>query len=296
MDKKIEEELKIDEENDICFIITPIGGDNTDVRRKAEGVIEAVIKPVLESEEFKYEVIVAHEINETGSIPDQVFDHVVNAKLIIANVTGLNPNVMYELGVRHALRLPVITIAETGTQLPFDINSQRTIFYENDMFGTKELKFKLKEMVKKIDFSKENHDNPVMNALRKSEIFSNINKEDKEQQLLLEIYDSIKKIEYDKNKQFNNKQFNNKKISEEVITFIKIDPKSGEILDIDKGDEFNIDLILASANVTPNWIMLNKRDIKVSIVDENYINLRELYKNIEFAIKELGNEYSIVPF
>lgn len=290
MDKNIEEELKIDEENDICFIITPIGGDNTDVRRKAEGVIEAVIKPILESEEFKYEVIVAHEINETGSIPDQVFDHVVNAKLVIANVTGLNPNVMYELGVRHALRLPVITIAETGTQLPFDINSQRTIFYENDMFGTKELKFKLKEMVKKIDFSKENHDNPVMNALRKSEIFSNINKEDKEQQLLLEVYNSIKKIENDNNKYI--KPSTNK----HVLTFIKQNPKTGEILDLEKHDMLNIELILKDAHITPKSLKLNTRDIQALVIDEKYVNFKHLLYKLESVLEHYGNEYSIIPF
>lgn len=141
-----------------CFIVTPIGGDNTPTRRAADGLIRAVIEPVLESLEF--ETYVAHRISETGSITRQVIEHVLYDDLVIANLSELNPNVMYELAVRHCTKLPVVVLAEQGTILPFDIAAERTIFYTNDMHGAEDLKPQLINAIKN-SLNQDNSDNPV---------------------------------------------------------------------------------------------------------------------------------------
>ncbi len=158
--------------NNSCFIITPIGEETSDDRRKAEGVIQSVIKPILEELGFK-KIDAAHEISESGSITKQVINRIIEDDLVITNLTGLNPNVMYELAIRHATMKPVVHICEKETKLPFDIIDQRTIFYNNDMLGVKELEVKLKEYIQNSLEIKENRNNPIYNSVEYN-IFQNV--------------------------------------------------------------------------------------------------------------------------
>ncbi|TKH90430.1 hypothetical protein FC691_31990, partial [Bacillus cereus] len=144
-----------------CFIITPIGDDQSDIRRAADGVIDAVIIPSLIEMGFKDENIdVAHRMSNPGSINKQVITSVLDCDLAVANLTNLNPNVMYELAIRHAVRKPVIQICQKGTRLPFDITEERTIFYTNDMAGVIELNTTFKGMVTQA-IDDEEPDNPI---------------------------------------------------------------------------------------------------------------------------------------
>lgn len=129
-----------------CFIITPIGENGTETRMKADGVIEAVIRPVLE--ELKFDVISPKELSNPGSITDTIFNYITNCELVIANMTGLNPNVMYELAIRHAVGKPVVCIIEKNEKLPFDIQGDRLIPYTDNMFGVNKLK---EELIKHIN-------------------------------------------------------------------------------------------------------------------------------------------------
>ncbi len=158
------------EEKKKCFIITPIGGDDSTIRRHADGVVDAVIEPILK--DFDLEVVVAHRMLEGGSITAQVIKSVLEAELVIANLTGLNPNVMYELAIRHAVRKPLIQICEKGTSLPFDINEQRTIFYTNDMQGSVELSESLRRMLPSA-IDDEKPDNPIYRVIQAQNILKN---------------------------------------------------------------------------------------------------------------------------
>lgn len=136
-----------------CFIITPIGDDTDPIRRHIEGIIDAAITPALGDE---FDIIVAHRMAKSGSITKQIINEINQADLVIANLTDRNPNVMYELAIRHCLGTPTIMIAEKKTQLPSDIISERTIFYHNDAKGVLELTEELKTRIKEIDYATKN--------------------------------------------------------------------------------------------------------------------------------------------
>jgi hypothetical protein len=145
-----------------CFVIAPIGDDLSATRRATDGLIRSVIRPVLE--ELGFVVDVAHEIAAPGSITRHILRRLLTADLVIANLTELNPNVMYELGVRHSAGLPVVVIAEAETKLPFDVSDQRSIFFTDDIAGVDELKTRLAVAANAAVEHVEN-DNPVQLAL-----------------------------------------------------------------------------------------------------------------------------------
>lgn len=114
----------------LCFVIGPIGDAGTDVRKHADFLLHGIIRHVLEGEEFGYAVKRADEDADPGMIGDRVIADIIHADLVVADLTGLNPNAFYELGIRHAAEKPVIHIAKAGTSLPFDNIAHRAVFVD----------------------------------------------------------------------------------------------------------------------------------------------------------------------
>lgn len=183
-----------------CFIITPIGDSNSIIFRKAKGVIESVIRPVLQKNGFN-DIKAAYEINISGMITTQIINRIIDDDLVIVNLTGNNPNVMYEMCLRHVVAKPIIHICENGTILPFDIKDSRTIFYENDMLGVSELKESLKRFLVEIDYEADYSDNPIYTAYKFGNLLKMSNGTEKETEikLLLDILDSISDLQSETN-------------------------------------------------------------------------------------------------
>jgi hypothetical protein len=113
-----------------CFVITPIGAAESPQRQHADRVWEQVLKPVFD--EAGYELIRADKMTDPGQITEAIFRSISESDVCVADLSFLNPNVMYELGVRHCLRLPTIQIKSESTPNPFDTKNQRTIDFDLD--------------------------------------------------------------------------------------------------------------------------------------------------------------------
>jgi hypothetical protein len=121
-----ESALSLDTE---CFFIAPIGKEGSSERKRSDGVLKFVVARA--ADELGLVAVRADQISEPGQITLQVIDHILGARGAVADLTGLNPNVFYELAVRHTARLPIALIAEKDCSLPFDIAQMRTIFFDS---------------------------------------------------------------------------------------------------------------------------------------------------------------------
>lgn len=92
-----------------------------------------VIQPI--GQELGFDVVRADETYGPGIIIADIERQIVEATAVIADITPQNPNVYWEVGYSYALRKPTILIAQSDTELPFDVSPFRTLFYEDTIAG-----------------------------------------------------------------------------------------------------------------------------------------------------------------
>lgn len=110
---------------EVCFYVTPIGEEGSLERKHSDLFLGSIVEPALERLGMK--VLRADQIEKPGTITKQIIQQLRDAKLVIADLSFSNPNVFYELAIRHAFRLPTVHIIRKGDKIPFDVNSSRTI-------------------------------------------------------------------------------------------------------------------------------------------------------------------------
>lgn len=108
-----------------CFYIAPIGEPESEQRKHSDLFLGSFVEPALE--QFKLTVIRADAIDKPGIITRQILEYIVKSRLVIADLSFHNPNVFYELAIRHAMKLPVVQIIRASEKVPFDMNQMRTI-------------------------------------------------------------------------------------------------------------------------------------------------------------------------
>ena len=155
---------KTDEKKKICFVIAPIDKPDSEIRKRSDQVFNHIISPVVIP--LGYHPIRADHISEPGIITSQVIQHVVDSPLVIADLTGRNPNVFYELAIRHAIRKPLVQLIKTGEQIPFDVAGTRTINIDvNDLDSADQAKKELSKQIENVEKGKNVPDTPISVAL-----------------------------------------------------------------------------------------------------------------------------------
>lgn len=136
-----------------CFIITPIGNPRSTIRKQCDTIIESAIKPALITYGFSEgHIYASHNICDPGDIDSKIVTDLLDCDLVIANLTNNNPNVLYELAIRHFIGKPVILLAHSKTKLPFDVSKQRVIFFDSVAKNKiKELQIKIENVLTTLD-------------------------------------------------------------------------------------------------------------------------------------------------
>jgi hypothetical protein len=108
-----------------CFYISPIGEEGSEERKHSDLFMGALVEPALN--EFGLRLVRADKIGDAGMITGQIIEHIIHSKLVIVDLSFHNPNVFYELALRHAVRRPIVQISRAADRLPFDVGQVRTI-------------------------------------------------------------------------------------------------------------------------------------------------------------------------
>ena len=111
-----------------CFVVSPIGDAGTDIRKNADQLYQHIIKPVCEKCGFAAQRV--DEFNTSNSITQEILDALNDYDLVIADLTGHNPNVFFEIGYRTKSQKPIIHLKRKDETIPFDVSSIRTFEYD----------------------------------------------------------------------------------------------------------------------------------------------------------------------
>lgn len=126
-------------EKDLAFVLTPSSREFVGDYLIVRDACTSVRMRALRGDET--------DLNYThGSILTHIINHMVKARVIIANISNRNPNVCYELGIAHMMGKPTILLCRNGMEAPFDLQQKYIIFYDNE----KDLSEKLNDALLKI--------------------------------------------------------------------------------------------------------------------------------------------------
>ena len=160
------------------LFLMPIRKEGTEEFQYFRALHDTVITPALK--ELAYEVTRADDVASVGSIAADVVRRLATADIVIADLTDLNPNVFYELGIRHALRGQgtIMIVDKNRTDIPFDLKPYRVIEFTSDLRGIEKLRTSLVTFVRAIqgEVPDPSKDNPVHDYLPSLplDIYSNV--------------------------------------------------------------------------------------------------------------------------
>jgi hypothetical protein len=104
-----------------CFIIGPFGEEKSAIRKWSDALVADVIGPI--AREFGYDARRSIEYARPRDITNDVVGKLLQADLVVADLTSANANVYYELAIRHAIEQPFMHLIQEGQHPPFDVKN-----------------------------------------------------------------------------------------------------------------------------------------------------------------------------
>jgi hypothetical protein len=146
----------------ICFVIMPFSKTNSCTEEEWTRVFEDVIKPAVEAASYDCRRSTATR----GNLIKEIIQDLDASWVVLADLTDRNPNVFYELGVRHALKDRTILIAQKRNDIPFDLHSYANHVYNwRTPQGKEEFAERIKALLEDVDKDPHRADNPVSDFL-----------------------------------------------------------------------------------------------------------------------------------
>lgn len=108
------------------------------IKKGFDEIYTHVIKPLLA--DLGIRSVRADEIYSTNPIVEDIWDQIQTAGWLVADLTGRNPNVLYELGLAHGIDRDVILLTQNIADVPFDLQHWRCVVYEQTITGGEELR------------------------------------------------------------------------------------------------------------------------------------------------------------
>jgi hypothetical protein len=126
-----------------AFVVMPFGSEDLQI------VYDDYVKPTVEGH-CALKCVRGDDMFGSEAIIDDILAAIENAKIIIADLTGQNANVFYEVGIAHAVKKPVLLMAQSVEDVPFDLRHRRVLVYDYSPRGCKRLENRLKDHVMEI--------------------------------------------------------------------------------------------------------------------------------------------------
>ncbi|MGQ4568321.1 hypothetical protein ACUH91_00460 [Dermabacteraceae bacterium P9123] len=137
------------------FVISPIGKLDADGVDFPDIVLKEIIIPAARDAEGYAEPLRIDKFNYPGSIDAQIVSQIIDSDVCIADLTGLNPNVMYEVAIAHAADKPVLLLQQSPGLPPFDFASERMIRYSTRVDEANRAREELTQQLKNISSASE---------------------------------------------------------------------------------------------------------------------------------------------
>jgi hypothetical protein len=127
----------------LCFIVMPFGPE------ELTDVYEYFVKPSIETNcDLKCER--GDDVFGSNVIMDDIRRSIERARLVVADLTGRNPNVFYEVGIAHTLNKEVLLLSQSMSDVPFDLRHRRVLVYDYTPKGCKKLERKIADNINAI--------------------------------------------------------------------------------------------------------------------------------------------------